>query len=131
MVLYRPFLHHALKTPRQEGPVGLKAYACGSACIKAAMQVVWLVERAEASNVFNPGQWFVTLIIAFTSACLALFVTGAQNAPTADETKDAVSRLKQLCARHAERNNSMQRCSTFLEVGTLQTRISMISATVG
>ncbi|KAI7057644.1 hypothetical protein KC352_g44164, partial [Hortaea werneckii] len=89
MVLYRPFLHHALKDVRRSSRVSMKAYACGSACIKASMQVVWLAERMEASDLFNAAHWFVTLIVAFTAACLVLFVTSNQGDPTVDETAEA------------------------------------------
>ena len=116
MVLYRPFLHHALKDVRRSSRVSLKAYACGSACIKAAMQVVWLAERMEASNLFNAAHWFVTLIVAFTAACLVLFVTSNQGDPTVDDIADAVRRIRGLCSRHAEKNVSMRRCLHFLEV---------------
>ena len=116
MVLYRPFLHHALKDVRRSSRVSLKAYACGSACIKAAMQVVWLAERMEASNLFNAAHWFVTLIVAFTAACLVLFVTSNQGDPTVNETAEAVQRIRDLCSRHAQHNTSMRRCLHFLEV---------------
>ena len=116
MVLYRPFLHHALKGAQQDSESSLKAYACGSACIKAGMQVVWLVEKLEQSDLFNAANWFLTLIVAYTAACLVLFVTGARDAPTAEETKDAVVRLKEVCKRHAEQGNSMKQCFSFLKV---------------
>lgn len=116
MVLYRPFLHHALKGAGKGSNVSINAYACGSACIKAAMQVVWLAERMEASNLFNAAGWFVTLIIAHTAACLVLLVTSSDGDPTLDDTAAAVRRLKDVCSRHAERNNSMRRCLKFLEV---------------
>lgn len=66
MVLYRPFLHHALKNMRSSSKISIKAYACGSACINAAMQVVWLAETLETHNLFNEAHWFTTLIISFT-----------------------------------------------------------------
>ncbi|KAI7228304.1 hypothetical protein KC330_g7982 [Hortaea werneckii] len=115
MVLYRPFLHHALKDVRRSSRVSMKAYACGSACIKASMQVVWLAERMEASDLFNAAHWFVTLIVAFTAACLVLFVTSNQGDPTVDETAEAVRRIRDLCSRHAQHNTSMRRCLHFLE----------------
>ena len=116
MVLYKPFLHHALKDVRRSGSLSLKAYACGSACIKAAMQVVWLAERLEACNLLNDAHWFTTLILAFTASCLALFVMSNKKDPTLSETSDAVRRIRELCSRYADRNASMQRCSKFLGV---------------
>ena len=116
MVLYRPFLHHALKNMRHSSRISLKAYACGSACIKAAMQVVWLVETLEACNLFNEAHWFSTFIVSFTAACLVLFVMSNEGDPTLKETEDAVRRIKNLCQRHANENPSFLRCYKFLEV---------------
>lgn len=116
MVLYRPFLHHALKHTQGADRPTIKAYACGSACIKAAMQVVWLVERMEANEVFNASHWFLTLIVAYAAACLVLFAIGAGDAPTTPEAQDAIMRLQGLCSRHGESSNSMNQCLTFLEV---------------
>jgi hypothetical protein len=116
MVLYRPFLHHALKNMRSNSRISLKAYACGSACIKAAMQVVWLVETLESFNLFNEAHWFSTFIVSFTSACLVLFVMSNEGDPTLKETEDAVRRIKGFCKRHANENSSFLRCYKFLEV---------------
>ncbi|KAK3671141.1 Gypsy retrotransposon integrase-like protein 1 [Recurvomyces mirabilis] len=115
MVLYRPFLHHALRNAGNGSRTSLKAYACGSACIKAGMQAVWLVEKLEASSLFNSSLWFIKFIITFTSACLTLFVTSNAGGPTVNETADAVRRIKELCRRHAHENDSLRRCLNFLE----------------
>lgn len=116
MVLYRPFLHHALKSMRSNNRISLKAYACGSGCIKAAMQVVWLAETLESCHLFNEAHWFTTFIVSFTAACLVLFVMSNEGDPTLPETEDAVKRIKSLCYRHSAHNASMQRCFLFLEV---------------
>lgn len=125
MVLYRPFLHHALKNIRSNSHLSLKAYACGSACIKAAMQVVWLAETLEAYNLFNEAHWFSTFIISFTAACLVLFVMSNEGDPTLKETGDAVRRIKSLCRRHSAENPSFQRCYQFLEVCNLFLPVSV------
>ncbi len=119
MVLYRPFLHHALKNMRSNNHVSLKAYACGSSCIKAAMQVVWLAETLESYNIFNEAHWFTTLIVSFTAACLELFVMSNEGDPTLPETEDAVRRIKGLCLRHSSQNPSMARCYRFLEASSV------------
>ncbi|KAK0860523.1 Gypsy retrotransposon integrase-like protein 1 [Friedmanniomyces endolithicus] len=115
MVLYRPFLHHALRSPKQMGRTSLKAYACGSDCVKAAMQAVWLLERLEASAMFSSALWFIKLIVSFTAAILSLFVTCNYGAPTVDETADAVRRMRELCARHSRESDALKRCLEFLE----------------
>ncbi|KAK0905823.1 Gypsy retrotransposon integrase-like protein 1 [Friedmanniomyces endolithicus] len=115
MVLYRPFLHHALRSTQQMGRTSLKAYACGSDCVKAAMQAVWLLERLEASAMFSSALWFIKLIVSFTAAILSLFVTCNYGAPTVDETADAVRRIRELCARHSRESDALKRCLEFLE----------------
>ena len=70
MVLYRPFLHHAAKNLRPYRDIRYKAYACGSSCVKAAMQVVWLAEELERQSLFNEAGWFCALIVAFAATIL-------------------------------------------------------------
>ncbi|KAK5105683.1 hypothetical protein LTR62_002495 [Meristemomyces frigidus] len=115
MVLYRPFLHHALRQTRHGSRTSLKAYACGSACVKAAMQVVWLAERLEASLLFNAALWHDTFIIISTAACLCLFTTSNRGTPAVDGTEDGVRRIKALIARHSNGNESLRRCLQFLQ----------------
>ena len=116
MVLYRPFLHHALRQVRRPSRKSLKAYACGSACIKAAMQAVWLAERLEASSLLNAALWHATFTITFTAAVLCLFTTSNRGTPAVDGTEDGVKRIRELCARHAGGNDSLRRCLQFLDV---------------
>ncbi|KAK0889266.1 Gypsy retrotransposon integrase-like protein 1, partial [Friedmanniomyces endolithicus] len=115
MVLYRPFLHHALGDAQRGSSTSLKAYACGSACVKAAMQAVWLAERLETSSLLSPSHWHVTYVITFTAASLCLFVACNRGAPTVAETEDAVRRIKGVCSRNADANASLRRCHQFLE----------------
>ncbi len=80
------------------------------------MQVVWLAEKLEASDLFSKAQWFIALILAFTASCLALFVMSNTKDPTLNETSDAARRIMELCSRHADHNASLRCCSTFLKV---------------
>jgi len=116
MVLYRPFLHHALKKTRPTETVSYKAYACGSACVKAAMQVSWLAETMEAKNLFHEAYWFTALVISFAATCLALFAVSNEGDPTVTEVADSAERLRQLLERHAHRNTAAHRCYGFLTV---------------
>jgi hypothetical protein len=116
MVLYRPFIHHALQNQVGEEPNATKAYECGSACIKASMQVVWLVEKMEDCGNFNAAYWLVTLIITFAATCLVLYVKGAQDGLSTETELRAIMRLKRFCQRCAKRTPSLQRCHAFLQV---------------
>lgn len=130
MVLYRPFLHHALREIRHGSRTSLKAYACGSACVKAAMQAVWLTERLEASSIFNAAFWHMTFIITISAACLCLFATSNRGTPAVDGTEDGVRRIKELCARHADNHDSLRRCLQFLNVSSRQTQPDQADAQV-
>lgn len=116
MVLYRPFLHHAAKDLRPFCEIHYKAYACGSACVKAAMQAVWLAEALDGRGLFNEAHWFVTLTVSFAATILKLFVLSNEGDPTIRETAEAAERIRELLARYAERSASARRCSVFLEV---------------
>ncbi|KAK0768373.1 Gypsy retrotransposon integrase-like protein 1 [Friedmanniomyces endolithicus] len=60
MVLYLPFLHYALRHTSNGSRTSLKAYACGSACVKAAMQaelcVIHEVRITALDNRESPGE---------------------------------------------------------------------------
>jgi len=122
MVLYRPFLHHALKHARPSEQLKYKAYACGSACVNASMQVVWLAETLEAKNLFHEAYWFTTLVISYAATCLMLFAVSNEGDPTVMEVADAAERLRQLLQRHADRNTAARRCYNFLSVSPKQHR---------
>ncbi|GAB7351299.1 hypothetical protein MBLNU459_g1714t2 [Dothideomycetes sp. NU459] len=115
MVLYRPFLHHATKDLRPSKEIKYKAYACGSACVKAAMQVVWLAEALEARGLFNEANWFVALVVSFAATILMLFVLSNEGDSTINETADAAERIKNILARRAGESPSAKRCSKFLQ----------------
>lgn len=116
MVLYRPFLHHAAKDLRPYREIRYKAYACGSACVKAAMQVVWLAEALEERGLFNEAHWFVALIVSFAATILMLYVLSNEGDESIQQEADAAERMKDLLARHAARSLSARRSSTFLQV---------------
>jgi hypothetical protein len=109
-------LHHLLKPSPANDELGKKAYACGDACIKAATQIVRLVEKMEANDVFNTAHWYLNLIIAHTAACLVLFTISGTHSPMVHETELAIRGLKDICMRNADRENSIKQCLSFLEV---------------
>lgn len=116
MVLYRPFLHHAAKSLRPYRKIRYRAYACGSACVKAAMQVVWLAEALESRGLYNEANWFVALTTTFAATVLMLFALSNDGDETIQEETAAAERIKNLLARHAEKSTSAKRSSAFLQV---------------
>ncbi|KAL1306511.1 hypothetical protein AAFC00_005205 [Neodothiora populina] len=115
MVLYRPFLHHAAKIIRPAREVRYKSYACGSACVKAAMQVAWLAEALEVRGLFNEACWFVALGVSFAATILMLFVLSNEGNDTIKAEAEAAEKLKNLLMRHADRSLSARRSSKFLQ----------------
>lgn len=116
MVLYRPFLHHVAKTIRPYREVRYKAYACGSACVKAAMQVGWLAETLESHGLFNGANWFVSYSVSFAATVLMLFTLSNHDDDSIQAEKEAAQRLKDLLGRHADQNPAARRSSAFLQV---------------
>ena len=73
MVLYRPFLHHVIRRP-SDSPRDMRSYACASACIKAAKQVIELLKEMYIQDFLNGPDWFFTYITYFAVMSLVTFV---------------------------------------------------------
>lgn len=116
IVLYRPFIHHALRNQVGDDSNAVKAHECGHACIKASMQVAWLVEKMEDCGLFNPAYWLVNLIITFAATCLVLYVKGSQSGLSTKTELETILRLKRFCERFSSKSSSLRRCSLFLQV---------------
>ncbi|KAK4989692.1 Gypsy retrotransposon integrase-like protein 1 [Elasticomyces elasticus] len=110
MVLYRPFLHHVMKSSEPGRIFHYKAYACGSACVKAAMQVVWLAQTLDSHGALNEAYWFTIYILSFAATSLMFFVLSSDGDPTIRETAEAAENAKGLLRRLARYNRSAQRC---------------------
>ncbi|KAF2761961.1 hypothetical protein EJ05DRAFT_190961 [Pseudovirgaria hyperparasitica] len=113
MVLYRPFLHHILK-PRSEGNIQLRSYACASACIKAAMQIVWLAEELDSRGLIHEAYWFTSYITSFAVTTLYLFITTARDDPTREETRHTAERGRAIVYKLAKSNPMADWCLSSL-----------------
>lgn len=113
MVLYRPFLHHILK-PRSEGNIQIRSYACASACIKAAMQVIWLAEELDARGLIHEAYWFTPYIASFAVITLYLFVLTSSKDPTWQETRDTADRGRAIVLKMSRTNPMAEWCMSSL-----------------
>ncbi len=115
MVLYRPFIHHIVR-PNRDNPLELRSYACASAYIKAAMQVVCVVDKMDGGGVLNSSYWFTVYITFFAVMSLCMFVLGNIEDPTVDESMSAAKRGHDILIKLALGSPNAQRCVTSLEV---------------
>ncbi|KAF1809717.1 hypothetical protein P152DRAFT_476138 [Eremomyces bilateralis CBS 781.70] len=98
MVLYRPFLHHISKS-RNDPNFDLRAFACASACTKAAMQAIWLVQALEDRKLLVGCYWFTVYITFFAVACLLMFVLTNGHDPSAKDTFDFAERGRNILVK--------------------------------
>ncbi|KAK5140030.1 hypothetical protein LTR04_003193, partial [Oleoguttula sp. CCFEE 6159] len=114
MVLYRPFLHHVVRDV--PGSVfHYKSYACGSACVKAAMQVIWVAEALDTRGYLHEAYWFTVLILSAATTSLLVFILGNKGNPTIKESVQAVANAKSILARLAERSPTAKQCLSSLK----------------
>ncbi|KAF4611356.1 hypothetical protein G7Y89_g15657 [Cudoniella acicularis] len=74
MVLYTPFVHHIarIRTQSKEDVPEMRSFACASACIKAAMQIVWIVAELDNRGLQVGGAyyWFMSLFDKISLLCI-------------------------------------------------------------
>jgi hypothetical protein len=119
MVLYRPFLHHIARR-NSDTNFDYRAFACASACIKAAMQVIWLVEAMDEASLLNGPSWllFFTLFMAVVSS--TMFVITNKEDPSSQEYYSAAQRGFRVLERFSNSNLMARNYTESLRVG-LQT----------
>ncbi|TKA73539.1 hypothetical protein B0A49_07711 [Cryomyces minteri] len=122
MVLYRPFLHHVVRDV--PGSVfHYRSYACGSACVKAAMQVIWVAEALDHRGYLHEAYWFTVLILSAAITSLLVFILGNKGDPTTKESAKAVANAKGILARLAEQSPTAKQClSSLKELGEITER---------
>lgn len=103
MVLYRPFLHH-IGRRNTDGNFDFRAFACASACVKAAMQAIWLAQALDDAHLLNGPVWllFFTLFMAVVSSIM--FVITNKDDPSAGEYYAAAQRGFTILEKFAPTN---------------------------
>jgi hypothetical protein len=105
MVLYRPFIHHIAKR-RTDPDFDTRAFACASACINAALQVVWLIEALEVQGVLLGSRWLLLFTTFLAVVCLLMFVLSNMEDPLAGECLSVASRGFNIISRFATSHNN-------------------------
>jgi hypothetical protein len=115
MVLYRPFIHHIVRTQLGDVPE-MRSFACASACIKAGMQIVWIVEELDNRGLLVGAYWFTVYITFFAVMTLCMFILGNPHDPTIEEAKRAAEKGRRILSRLAVESVSAEKCLASLEV---------------
>jgi hypothetical protein len=123
MVLYRPFILHVIRTAPLEPPE-MRSFACASACIKAAMQIVWIVEGLESRDLLISAYWFTIYITFFAVMALCMFVISNPNDPTVDDVLSAAQKGRKILIKLATESVPADKCVASL--GTLFDKISLL-----
>ena len=116
MVLYRPFLHH-IGRRKTDSKFDYRAFACASACVKAARQVIWLTEALNDAGLLRGPLWllFFTLFMAVVSSIM--FVITNKEDPTAGEYYAAAQRGFKILEKFASSNQMARNYTDSLRVG--------------
>lgn len=85
LVLYRPFVHH-LSRRNSDPDFNLRGYEWGSACVKAAMQSIWLSEKFQIYNLFHEARWHMLYCLCFSATVLTYFVSRTTKNATVKES---------------------------------------------
>jgi hypothetical protein len=115
MVLYRPFLHHIAKR-KTDKDFDIRAFACASACIQAANQVVWLDEALDSKGFLRGSYWFIFFTTFISVICLLMFVLSNKNDPTAQESLSAAVRGYRIFIKFAKSNSTARNFAESLKV---------------
>lgn len=115
MVLYRPFILHVIRTGPSDPPE-MRSFACASACIKAAMQIVWLVEELETHGLLISAYWFTVYITFFAVMALCMFIISNPNDPTVDDALRAAEKGRRILTRLAGESVPAEKCVASLGV---------------
>lgn len=114
IVLYRPFLHH-LARDASDPRFNLRGYECASACIRAAMQAVWVMEAFHAQGALHEAHWLYTYMLGYAASILTFFVTSSAHRATLEETLTAAQKSRDMLGYLARFNLSARRCFNSLD----------------
>lgn len=115
MVLYRPFILHVIRKTPQDPPE-MRSFACASACIKAAMQIVWLVEGLESRGLLISAYWFTVYFTFFAVMALCMFIISNPDDPTVDDALRAAEKGRRILTGLAIESVPAEKCVALLEV---------------
>ncbi len=115
MVLYRPFLHHVMNCPSDQ-PANPKSYACASACVKAAKQVIRLVGDLNDHGLLNGAYWFTVFTTFLAIMSLVMYTINNPDDPQLEEILHLAESGQQILLGLSIRSLTADRCAAFLTV---------------
>ncbi|KAK5500708.1 Gypsy retrotransposon integrase-like protein 1 [Exophiala xenobiotica] len=123
MVLYRPFLHHIMGT-KARSEAEMRSYACASSCIKAAMQVIWIVRQLHQRGYAVAPYWLTLFMTLFSAMTLVMFALSNEGGATVDEAWEAVNSAMWLFTELSSTSFIAERCAAVLKEFTTKQTIS-------
>ncbi|QIW96677.1 hypothetical protein AMS68_002195 [Peltaster fructicola] len=119
--IYRPFVQHILRSA-QDPDFDEKGFECGSSCLQASMQLIWLSNTMEINGLLENLPWYVVYNLTLATSSLMLFELGAKHNTTIGDTSAAAQKARELLSKLGQKCLSARRCSESLDA--LQNEIS-------
>ncbi|KAK5399203.1 Gypsy retrotransposon integrase-like protein 1 [Exophiala xenobiotica] len=114
MVLYRPFLHHIMGN-KARSDAEMRPYACASSCIKAAMQVIWIVRQLHQQGYAVAPYWLTLFMTLFSAMTLVMFALSNEGGATVDEAWEAVNSAVWLFTELSNTSFIAEKCAAILK----------------
>jgi hypothetical protein len=84
--------------------------------VKAAMQIIWLVDEMDRRGLLIGAYWFTVYIAFFAVMSLCMFILGNPDDPTTDETMKAALKGREILIGLSLESASAARCVASLGV---------------
>lgn len=94
----------------------MRSYACASSCIKAAMQVIWIVRQLHQRGYAVAPYWLTLFMTLFSAMTLVMFALSNEGGATVDEAWEAINTAVWLFTELSSTSFIAQRCASILEV---------------
>lgn len=109
IILYRPFLHYLARNS-QDPKFNIRGYEYASACVRAAMQAVWVVDAINTNDLLHEGYWLNMYMLGYAASVLTYFVSSSVHRATLEESTASAIKAKNLLELLAKYNLSARRC---------------------
>jgi len=115
MILYRPFLRSVLGSPTNDSE-SERSSACAIACVKAARQVVLLLEQLQDHGFLNGSYWFTIYTLYSAVLWLLVYILSDDAEPDMPAFVQAARSARRILCGLAPRSAIAERCATSLSV---------------
>ncbi|KAK5236213.1 Gypsy retrotransposon integrase-like protein 1 [Exophiala xenobiotica] len=93
----------------------MRSYACASSCIKAAMQVIWIVRQLHQRGYAVAPYWLTLFMTLFSAMTLVMFALSNEGGATVDEAWEAVNSAMWLFTELSSTSFIAERCAAVLK----------------